>query len=418
MDLPCRPDPGFVTVTGPGPAAEAGRVVLPLAGIRVLDLTNGPGEMRGRLLADLGADVLLIEPPGGMASRRAEPVIGGIGLRFAVHNANKRSEIIDWRGPSGRDRLLELARSADILIENQRPGALATAGLGLDELHRVNPLLVVTSITDFGQTGPYRHWVGTDWVHMALNSVLSRSGLPDQAPLMPPGRLADETASAQAAWATLVALWAARHTRRGEHVDVSVLETSVQTLDTPYDLVGSVTDGAPAGRPDARHQYPIFRCADGYVRIASCPSASGGPCSPGSASPPNSPTRSTTRSEPGSLPPRPCTSSSASCSQTRPEPNWSRPAAARSPDRIRAEPGRGAEEPSFPGTGHLAGNPPPGRHSLAVSRAVSWTSTGSAPGSAARLPRPEPPPVFLTLRLGDHGPPRLASPASRTGSAP
>ena len=267
MDLPCRPDPGFVTVTGPGPAAEAGRVVLPLAGIRVLDLTNGPGEMCGRLLADLGADVLLIEPPGGMASRRAEPVIGGIGLRFAVHNANKRSEIIDWRGPSGRDRLLELARSADILIENQRPGALATAGLGLDELHRVNPLLVVTSITDFGQTGPYRHWVGTDWVHMALNSVLSRSGLPDQAPLMPPGRLADETASAQAAWATLVALWAARHTRRGEHVDVSVLETSVQTLDTPYDLVGSVTDGAPAGRPDARHQYPIFRCADGYVRI-------------------------------------------------------------------------------------------------------------------------------------------------------
>src|SRR5579863_10072835 len=102
---------------------------LPLAGIRVLDLTDGPGEMCGRLLADLGADVLLVEPPGGSPSRRAEPASGGSSLRFAVHNANKLSEIIDWRAPSGRDRLLELAAAADILIENHprapwpRPGS-------------------------------------------------------------------------------------------------------------------------------------------------------------------------------------------------------------------------------------------------------------------------------------------------------
>jgi crotonobetainyl-CoA:carnitine CoA-transferase CaiB-like acyl-CoA transferase len=246
---------------------ETGRTVLPLAGVRVLDLTEGPGEMCGRLLADLGADVLLIEPPGGMASRRAEPVIGGTSLRFAVHHANKRSEVIDWRTPSGRDRLLELARSADIMIENQRPGTLTAAGIGPDDLHRVNPRLVITSITDFGQTGPYRYWAATDWVHMALNSVLSRSGLPGQPPLMPPGRLADETASAQAAWVTLVALWAARRTGHGDHVDVSVLETVLQTLDTPYELGGPPADAGPAGRPDARHQYPIFPCADGYVRI-------------------------------------------------------------------------------------------------------------------------------------------------------
>ena len=95
---------------------------LPLAGIRVLDLTDGPGQMCGRLLADLGADVLLIEPPGGSPARRAEPMAGGISLRFAVQGANKRSEIIDWRSAPGRDRLLELAGSADILIEDQRPG--------------------------------------------------------------------------------------------------------------------------------------------------------------------------------------------------------------------------------------------------------------------------------------------------------
>jgi crotonobetainyl-CoA:carnitine CoA-transferase CaiB-like acyl-CoA transferase len=245
---------------------------LPLAGVRVLDLTDGTGQMCARLLADLGADVLLVEPPGGMTSRRAEPVAGGISLRFAVHNANKRSEIIDWRAPSGRDRLLSLVQSADILISSERPGTLTAAGLGPDDLHRVNPRLVVTSISDFGQTGPYRDWVATSWVHMALNSVLSRSGLPGQAPLMPPGQLADETACTQAAWATLIALWAARHTQHGEHVDVSILEASLQTMDAPYGPAGSATVGVqpagpPAGRPDARHMFPIFPCADGYVRI-------------------------------------------------------------------------------------------------------------------------------------------------------
>src|SRR5579862_6847986 len=109
---------------------------LPLAGIRVLDLTDGAGELCGRLLADLGADVLLVEPPGGVAARRAEPMDGGISLRFAVHSANKRSEVIDWRTPAGRDRLLELAAVADVLIESQPPGALAAAGLGPADLQR------------------------------------------------------------------------------------------------------------------------------------------------------------------------------------------------------------------------------------------------------------------------------------------
>ena len=267
MSLPADAPPHSPPPDSPPPDSP-----LPLAGIRVLDLTDGPGQMCGRLLADLGADVLLIEPPGGSPARAAEPVADGISLRFAVQGANKRSEIVDWRGLAGRDRVLELAGSADILIEDQRPGTLTAAGLGPDDLHRANPLLVVTSISAFGQTGPYRDWAGTDWVHLALSSELSRSGLPGQPPLMPPGQLASQTACTQAAWATLIALWAARHTRRGEHVDVSILEASLQTMDAPYGPAGSATigvpaSGPPAGRPDARHYFPIFACADGYVRI-------------------------------------------------------------------------------------------------------------------------------------------------------
>jgi len=245
---------------------------LPLAGVRVLDLTADRGEMCGRLLADLGADVLLVEPPAGSASRRAEPAAAGISLQFTVHNANKRSLVLDWRQAAGRDRLLGLVRSAHILIESERPGTLTAAGLSVPELHQANPRLVVTSITAFGQTGPYRDWLGTDWVHLALSSVLSRSGLPGEPPLMPPGRLADETASVQAAWATLVAFWSALQTGAGDHVDVSVLEAALETLDAPYGPAGSATGGVrptdlPPGRPDARHMYPIFACADGYVRI-------------------------------------------------------------------------------------------------------------------------------------------------------
>ena len=148
----------------------------------------------------------------------------------------------------------------------------AAAGCGPGQLHGVNPGLVVTSISAFGQTGPYRDWAATDWVQMALNSELSRSGLPGQPPLMPPGQLAGQTACTQAAWATLLALWAARHTGLGEHVDVSILEASLQAMDAPYGPAGSAAigpapSGPPAGRPDARHQFPIFGCADGYVRI-------------------------------------------------------------------------------------------------------------------------------------------------------
>jgi crotonobetainyl-CoA:carnitine CoA-transferase CaiB-like acyl-CoA transferase len=248
------------------------RAALPLADVRVLDLADGKGEACGRMLADLGADVLRVEPPGGARSRSACPMYGGTSLYFATHNTNKHSVTIDLTSRPGRDRLLALAREADILIESEPPGQLAERGLGAEALHQANPWLVITSITDFGQNGPYRDWMATDWVHLALNSVLSRSGAPGEPPLMPPGHLAEETASVQAAWATLIAYWVARKTGRGEHIDVSVFEASLQTMDPAFGIAGSATGGVPAsdlppGRPDVRHMYPIFPCADGHVRI-------------------------------------------------------------------------------------------------------------------------------------------------------
>ncbi|HEU5265352.1 MAG TPA: CoA transferase [Jatrophihabitans sp.] len=244
----------------------------PLDGVRVLDLTDGVGAMCGRLLADLGADVVLVEPPGGAGARSAAPVVDGVSLPFLTQNVNKRLLRIDWSAPAGRDELLTLVRDADILIESQPPGRMAAAGLGVDALHAANPRLVITSVTDFGQTGPYRDWAGTDAVHLALSSVLSRSGQPGREPLLPPGRLAAEHAAAQATWATLVAYWSALETGRGEHVDVSLFEATLQSLDAAWGMGGTATGGMPAsdlppGRPDVSYLYPIFPCADGHVRI-------------------------------------------------------------------------------------------------------------------------------------------------------
>jgi len=242
----------------------------PLAGVRVLDLTDGTGELCGRYLADLGADVVLVEPPGGADARRHAPVHRGVSLYFAAYNANKRGVVLDLRDE--RDAFLRLVDAADLLIESRRPGELAALGLGPDELRARNPRLVVVSITDFGQSGPYRDWVATDWTHLALGGVLARNGLPGLPPLMPPGHLAKESAALQAAWAGLVAYRNRLETGVGDHVDASTYEMTAQALDPGYGIAGSATGGVPAselprGRPDARHLYPIFACADGYVRI-------------------------------------------------------------------------------------------------------------------------------------------------------
>lgn len=245
---------------------------LPLDGLRVIDLADGKAEMCGRYLADLGADVIRVEPPGGAPTRRREPLHDGVSLYFATHNANKRGITLDLHDPAGRDGLLDLVAGADFLIETERPGTLDQLGLGADTLLERNPALVVISITDFGQTGPYRDWTGTDWTHMALGGALSRSGIPGRRPVMPPGPLAYESAAVQAAWAGLLAYLNRLDTGRGDHVDCSVYEMTAQVLDPGFGIGGSATGGVPAtelprGRPDAGNLYPIFPCADGYVRI-------------------------------------------------------------------------------------------------------------------------------------------------------
>lgn len=237
---------------------------LPLRGVRVLDLTHGAPEACGRYLADLGADVVLVEPPGGTIGR-ADPIT------FGLRNANKRGIVIDPADPAEVERLVALAGEADIVLESLPRALAVSTGITPEALLAAHPGLVVVSITDFGRTGPYTDWVATDATLAAFGGVLSRSGLPGAPPLLPPAGIVAQTVAVHAAWAALVAYLKRLRTGEGGLVDVSAFEAVVHGFDPGFGTQGSAAAGRkesfPRGRPDAADFYPVFPCADGHVRI-------------------------------------------------------------------------------------------------------------------------------------------------------
>jgi crotonobetainyl-CoA:carnitine CoA-transferase CaiB-like acyl-CoA transferase len=248
-------------VARPGPHVAP---PLPLVDVRIIDLTEGDAESCGRYLADLGAAVIKVEPPGGSPGR-CDPV------GFALRNANKDSVILDLDHAGDRAELLRLAAGCDILLESHRSALAQARGLTPGALWHAHPGLVVVSITGFGRTGPYRDFVATEPVLAALGGVLSRSGRPGAAPVLPPPGLVGQTVAAHAAWAALVAYVQRLQTGTGQHADVSALEAVIHGFDPGFGVQGSAAAGDPArfprDRPDAAHQYPVFGCADGQVRI-------------------------------------------------------------------------------------------------------------------------------------------------------
>lgn len=244
----------------------------PLAGLVVIELTGGRAEMCARVLSDLGADVTLVEPPGGSPSRSRSPVAGGASLYFETRNAGKRSVTVDMRTPEGRDAIVELIARADIFIESLGAGSLELLGLAPPALLQRFPQLVIASISDFGQTGPYSSYRASEATLTALGGVLSRSGLPGRPPVIPPGQLATESSAVQAAWCVLLAYWNRLHTGAGDYLDFSLHEATAQVFDPALGVTGSAAAGKsgltlPHGRPDEGFRYPIFPCADGHVRL-------------------------------------------------------------------------------------------------------------------------------------------------------
>lgn len=241
----------------------------PLAGVRVVEMATvlaGPGC--SRYLADFGAEVVKIErPPRGDPSRRMGWSMPGDpeSMFWRIANRNKRTVVLDLKKESDLARALDLILSADILIENMRPGKLEALGLGPEVLLERNPQLVIVRVTGFGQTGPYAQRPGFATIAEALSGFADISGEGDGPPLLPPIALTDEVTGIVAAMGALLALRHAEHSGQGQVVDVSLFESMLQLmgpLPAAFDSLGYLQPRMGAGIPYTTPRG-TYQCADG-----------------------------------------------------------------------------------------------------------------------------------------------------------
>ncbi len=252
-----------------GGGARAGRP-LPLAGVKVLDICQVmAGPYACMLLADLGADVIKVEPPdGGDQTRGAMGfrMKGDDSLGFLNMNRNKRSLTLNLKSDAGKAVLLRLVGQADILIENYRPGAMRRLGLGYDALREINPRLVYTSISGFGQTGPWADRPGFDLMAQAMSGVMSVTGYPGGPPVKAGVPVADIGCALFAIYATLSAYIGAKTSGLGQHVDAALFDSAMAfSIWDICDYWGTGVEPQPLGTSNKMTApYQAMACADGY----------------------------------------------------------------------------------------------------------------------------------------------------------
>src|SRR6266851_310166 len=200
----------------------------PLAGIRVIELANFiAGPLAGTLLADMGADVIKVEPPQGDMGRATPPIRAGESVSFVALNRNKRSLVLDLKQPPAIEALRRLAATSDVFLEAYRPGALDKLGLGAADVKAINPRIVYTSVSGFGQSGPDRRRAGVNLIIEAFSGALSVTGEPGKMPMRPGVQTADVFGALFAAYATLAGLVGAARNGEGRIADVSLVEASI-----------------------------------------------------------------------------------------------------------------------------------------------------------------------------------------------
>jgi len=245
---------------------------LPLEGIRVIELCNvAAGPFCGMLLADMGADLIKVENPNGGDTLRSWPPINeGFSENFAALNRNKRSVTLDLKAPDDLEQLKTLVQSADVLIENNRPGVMTRLGIGYETLKALNPRLVMASISAYGQSGPRASEGGFDLTVQAMSGIMSVTGEPGGAPVKCGVPLADFSAGLYAAYSVVCALRQAQASGHGTHIDVPMLGATlgIAALQTS-EFFGSGKDPVKLGSAHPRNApYQAFKCQDGYFGMA------------------------------------------------------------------------------------------------------------------------------------------------------
>ena len=243
----------------------------PLKGIRVLDLTRVlAGPYCAMLLGDMGAEVIKVEEPGkGDDTRGWPPFAGGESTYFMSVNRNKKSVTLNLKAPEGRELLKKLAKRSDVLLENFRAGTMEKLGLGYATLAKVNPRLVYCAISGFGESGPEAHRGGYDLIVQAESGVMDLTGFPDGPPVKVGNSIADLVAGMSGAHGVTLALLARQRTRRGQKVEIAMLDVMASLL--TYQAGMYLNAGRTPARRGNEHPsivpYEVFRTADSYLAL-------------------------------------------------------------------------------------------------------------------------------------------------------
>lgn len=245
-----------------------------LKGCRALDLTDENGFLCGKILADLGVDVIKVEPPEGDPSRNSGPFWADTphpekSLYWFAYNSNKKGVTLNIEADKGRDILKELVKTADFVIESSPPGFMDKLGLGYAALSSIKQGIILTSITPFGQAGPYKDYNASDIVIMGMAGILYQTGDPDCPPVQMSLPQACQHAGADAAVGTMIAYYHREMTGEGQQVDISMQQSVAWFLANAiplWELSGVVSKRSGAFRWTVNSmQRQVWRCQDGYV---------------------------------------------------------------------------------------------------------------------------------------------------------
>jgi crotonobetainyl-CoA:carnitine CoA-transferase CaiB-like acyl-CoA transferase len=242
-----------------------------LQGIRVIDLTRIlSGPFCSLLLADMGAEVLKVEPPGGDPLRGQGAIVEGLSWYFAAFNRNKRSVVLNLRSAAGKEALHRLIATADVVVDNFRPGVMADLGLDESQLSALRPGIIHTSVTGFGERGPYADRPSFDFIAQAMSGFMSCNGTPETAPMRTGAPISDLVAGLYAALGTVAALYRRAQTGQGERVSVAMVDGLLSLgafLTTNFFATGQPP--VPTGNDHALvAPYGLFTAQDGEIAIA------------------------------------------------------------------------------------------------------------------------------------------------------
>ncbi len=241
-----------------------------LSGLRVLDLTQVmAGPFSTMLLADLGADVIKVEPPGGDSTRQMPGAVGTDTPAFNAVNRGKRSIVVNLKTPQGRDIVMRVALASDILVENYRPGVMDSLGLGYDALSRTNPRLIYASVSGYGQTGPSRQKGGFDLIAQGVSGIMSVTGSPGGPPVKAGIPLTDLGAGLFAVVGILAALENRHRPGAGQRIDPAPVDSGValSVWEATQYFSGAGIPEALGSAHRMNAPYQAVRCADGYITL-------------------------------------------------------------------------------------------------------------------------------------------------------